>query len=127
MRNKTLAICMLALSSFAYADINVSHKDLGTGVPGKSGADTAVFIYDGMYHVPQYMPGYPTAAPIWQRVVEVDCTVAGKDLECVGYNWLPEFGRAEYLMIKPKMVQSPAPKIVEKVIFKEVPAKKKGE
>ena len=82
-------------------------------------------------HVPQYLPGFPTAATIWPRIVEVNCESNKGQLQCEGFHWTPDMGRAEYLFITPKVVEKPAPVIVEKIVEKkvlvEVPVKKKPE
>lgn len=84
-----------------------------------------------IYHSPQYMPGYPTAATIFPRVVDVDCVRVINGISCKGYNWLPEMGRGEYLMVHPVIHEPPQPQIITKIITKEVlvevPVKKKGE
>ena len=51
----------------------------------------------GVWHVPQYMPGYPTAATIWPRVVIIQC----EGDVCPGYEVTPELGRGEYLFFLP--------------------------
>ncbi len=114
--------------------ILVNRETLGTGVPGQQGLENNVFEYvDGTLHVPQYLPGNPTAATIWPRVVDVNCTknVDGNVLTCEGYHWLPEMGRGEYLLLHPVVVEPPKPIIVEKTkvvtVIKEVPVKKKHE
>jgi hypothetical protein len=79
------------------------------------------------------MPAYPTAAVLWARVIEVPCVKVASGLKCDGYTWRPELGRAEYLFIKPVVVQAPTVitntviKEVPIVVLKEVPAKPKKE
>jgi len=60
------------------------------------------------------MPGHPTAATLYPRVVDVECTKVSTGLNCKGYNWLPELGRGEYLMIRP--VLAPEPVVVTKTV-----------
>lgn len=131
----SLVMAVLALPAFAdeqtvVSNVSVVRNDLGTGVPGQQGVENAFKMPEGTYHVPQYLPGTPTAATIYPRVVEVNCnrTVDGS-LTCNGYNWTPDMGRAEYLLIKPRVVQPVQPVVVEKTVtvLKEVPCKKKGE
>ncbi len=74
---------------------------LGSGEPGEPGFEKATPVYNNIYHVPQYMPGYPTAAIIWPRVIEVPCRKVEAGLQCDGYNWTPNMGRAEYLYFMP--------------------------
>jgi hypothetical protein len=51
-----------------------------------------------VWHVPQYLPGFPTAATIWPRVIILQCA---SDL-CSGYEITPEMGRGEYLFFVPE-------------------------
>ena len=64
-----------------------------------AGTDNADPVADyGVWHVPQYMPGFPTAATIWPRVVDVRCA---EDNACTGYLITPAMGRGEYLFFRP--------------------------
>ena len=124
-----LLVAVVSMPVFAdgVSAVTVQDQVLGTGVPGASGVQETYALPDGVYHAPQYLPGSPTAATIYPRVVEVNCTKnADGSLNCEGYHWLPEMGRAEYLLVKPRVVEAPKPVIVEKVVtvIKEVPAKK---
>jgi hypothetical protein len=109
--------------SSSHAEDSVAVRDtvLGSGAPGDSGSTAATPVMDGMYHAPQYMPGSPTAATIYPRVIDVKCTQVGGMLNCDGYNWSPDMGRAEYLMIRPTIVKPVQPKVI--TIIKEVPVK----
>lgn len=128
----------------ARADLQVlpvMRNQLGTGTPAPMitvGDQQAVYVDDGYYHIPQYLPNHPTAATIWPRVVEVECEKIDSKVICEGYHWAPAQGRAEYIMIIPKIKEKtrpiefdpPAagpkkPEVI--VILKEVPVKKKGE
>ncbi|MEO5606086.1 MAG: hypothetical protein ABIR13_00675 [Polaromonas sp.] len=82
-----------------FADVKIQRNLLGSGIQNEAmTADVATQVGDyGVYHVPQYMPGHPTAATIWPRVVEVKCQ---NDL-CEGYENTPALGRGEYLFFKP--------------------------
>lgn len=125
----TLALVGMASSVFAQ-EVAVERRELGSGSPGISGFEIAGKWDNNIFHAPQYMPGHPTAATLYPRVVDVECTKVATGLNCKGYNWLPELGRGEYLMIRP--VLAPEPKVVEKVvpgpiIYKEVPVKPKKE
>lgn len=112
-------------------DVAIYNTPLGSGTPGStSKLEDAKPVMDGMYHAPQYMPGYPTAATLFPRVVDVECTETD-DLStnsmksvCNSYNWSPAMGRGEYLFIRPTKGKEPV--VVEKpiVIYKEVPVKK---
>ena len=119
--------------------INVHRHTLGSGEQGVKGFEVASPVLENhIYHGPQYMPFYPTAAVIWPRVIEIDCfeeSAHGLN-KCKGYNWAPSMGRAEYLFVTPRYVKPAPPVIVEKIvtvpgperiILKEVPVKPKKE
>lgn len=131
----TLAGLLLASSAFA-ADVGIVRNELGSGTPGTQGWERAVQVGpDSTYlHTPQYMPGFPTAATIWPRVVNVKCTSEkvyprahsqSKEVrtvqKCDGYNWSPELGRGEYLFINPTVVEAPQPVVITNTVIKEVP------
>lgn len=96
---KYIFIFTLCGMSSVFADVKIQRNILGSGIQNASaGSDAATQVGDyGVYHVPQYMPGYPTAATIWPRVVEVKCQ---NDI-CEGYESSPALGRGEYLFFKP--------------------------
>lgn len=128
MKKLILSLALMAAAGLAFAQVNVQRNELGSGTPGTQGVEQADFWSNGIYHAPQYMPGYPTAAVIFPRVVEVECKrdVLG-GLNCNGYNWTPDMGRAEYLLVKPRIVEPVVPQVITRTIIKEVPVKKKGE
>ena len=71
---------------------------LSSGLQNARGTENALPVGSlGVWHVPQYLPGYPTAATIWPRVIFLQCTA---DL-CAGYTITPEVGRGEYLFFVP--------------------------
>lgn len=118
--------------------VPVLRNQLGTGAPAPVltvGTETAIYVDDGYYHLPQHLSGYPTAAVLWPRVVEVECDKVGDRLVCDGYHWTPRLGRAEYVMLLPRLRQPPPPPapppVVRccepQVIYREVPVKKKAE
>jgi len=138
MMKKLLALALLStcLSAYAENSIIIERRQLGSGTPAPAvttGTQWANSVNDGMYHVPQYLPGFPTAATIWPRTITTPCvrTPTGQ-LTCNGYNWRPEFGRAEYLFVTPEIVQPPqvikelvpVPVIIEREVIREVPVKK---
>lgn len=134
MKKLILAFALVGLTGSVLAQVNLSNKELGSGTPGKTGYENAVKWDNNIFHAPQYMPGHPTAATLYPRVIDVECVKVSTGLNCKGYNWLPELGRGEYLMIRP--VLAPEPKVVEKVVpvvvpgptvYKEVPVKAKKE
>ncbi|MDB5947274.1 MAG: hypothetical protein JWQ33_2300, partial [Ramlibacter sp.] len=88
----------------ACAQVEIGRSLLGSGEPGQTGFENATEVYNNIYHVPQYLPGFPTAAVLWPRVVEVPCRRVGAGLQCEGYHWTPRMGRAEYLFFVPVLV-----------------------
>jgi hypothetical protein len=102
---KFIAAAALAVTlAPAIGQVQIGRSPLGSGEPGQSGLENATLVFDNVYHVPQYMPGFPTAATLWPRVVEVPCRRVGAGLQCDGYNWTPRMGRAEYLFFVPVLV-----------------------
>jgi hypothetical protein len=119
---KLLMAVLIGVAGVASAQtVSVKREQLGSGTPGLVGLENATRWDNNIFHAPQYLPGYPTAASLWARVVEVPCEKAGDRLECKGYNWLPEMGRGEYLMIKPVIVEKQKPIVITNTIVKEVP------
>lgn len=110
-------------------DVSIENRQLGSGTPGQVTTEDGMFISKGadgdIYHAPQYMPNYPTAAPIWPRVVEVECTKnTDGTLSCDGYTWQPKYGRGEYIFFHPKIKKPTACCLTPPVvIYKEVPVK----
>lgn len=92
------------------SNVKIGRVLLGSGEPGAppSTLENATQVYNNLFHAPQYMPFFPTAATIWPRVIEVPCRMAGPDLVCERYYWRPEYGRGEYLFFSP-VVLSGAP------------------
>lgn len=87
------------------SNVRIGRVLLGSGEPGGgpgAGAyENATQVYENLFHAPQYMPYFPTAATIWPRVIEVPCRQSGADLVCDRYYWRPEYGRGEYLFFTP--------------------------
>lgn len=96
---------MVVAGSVAAQSVNVQRNDFGSGTPGATGFESAIKWDNDLYYAPQYLPGYPTAATIWPRAVDVECKRVGSMLNCKGYNWTPEMGRGEYLMIRPHITK----------------------
>ena len=105
MKKLTLLLLLYSCTGWGLAEVNIDRMSLGSGTPGNSGVENALKWDAEVYHAPQYMPGYPTASVIFPRAISVLCMQKGADLHCKGYNWLPEMGRAEYLMIRPIIVK----------------------
>jgi hypothetical protein len=100
-----------AISSF-----EVERLPFGSGTPADgaaAGTEAAQMVIDGLYHVPNYMPGFPTAATVWPRELPVECESEPEDgaSRCTGYRVTPEVGRGEYIFVRP--YARPAPKIVQ--------------
>lgn len=96
----TAAFCVASASSAATTatDLRVERIPMGSGLQNLTGAENAERVGTlGVWHVPQYMPGYPTAATIWPRVVILQC----ENELCAGYAITPEMGRGEYLFFEP--------------------------
>lgn len=92
------------------SDVSIQRNTFGSGSPDgePGGYENGQMVFNDIYHVPQYLPGYPTAATIWPRVIDVPCTrEPNGELQCQGYNWLPKFGRGEYLFFRPVVAVAP--------------------
>lgn len=134
---KLLALAALLFASASFAqNVGIQRETLGSGTPGQGGYERALPVLENdIYHAPQYMAAFPTAATIWPRIVEVPCTKSGDVLKCQGYEWQPKYGRGEYLFfkavvvepVKPVVVEKVIPVIVERKVFVEVPTKPKKE
>lgn len=107
-----IATCVVACSVKASAQpltnmmvanmhVDIERSPLGSGVPMQTGFEEATLVYDDLFHAPQYLPGFPTAASIWPRVIDVRCVNEDGRIRCEGYNWLPMMGRGEYLFFRP--------------------------
>lgn len=125
------AFMLISVSAFAQHvemvignAVPVTREQLGTGTPASMvtvGTEWAKIVDDGYYHTPQQMAGFPTAATIWPRVVEVQCALGEHGVVCDGYNWTPKLGRGEYLFIKPVYKEAPVPQIIIKETVVKVP------
>lgn len=121
-----LAIAFSAIGmSAASAQPMIERQGLGSGEPGVSGWEPSTAVGNDAFHAPQYMPGSPTAASIWPRVVEVPCNAGAT--QCEGYQNVPALGRGEYLFFRPAPTQAEvkvAPPVVitqePRVIIREV-------
>ena len=94
----------------------VERLPFGSGTPSNSvttGTESAHIVVDGLYHVPNYMPGFPTAATIWPRELPVECESNATDgsPHCTGYRVLPMVGRGEYIFVRP--YAKPTPKVIQ--------------
>lgn len=126
---KLAIIAALFFAASASASVSIDSVLNGSGTPGNDIPENAVEVSNGIMHAPQYMPGYPTAATLWPRVIEVPCTKNETgDVKCNGYKWSPNLGRGEYLFIAPKVVEEPvlvAPIHDTVIVERSVPVKQK--
>lgn len=115
-------LTLMALAGAASAaDLSIDRREGGFGTPGLDGQEKAQ-QWDGslaIYHALTYLPGSPTAATIYPRVVDVECSKnAQGNFSCGGFNWRQELGRAEYLFVRPVLAKEQPVK--EVVVVKEV-------
>lgn len=97
-------------------DLEVDRLPFGSGTPAVGETDStqaAEHVADGLYHVPNYLPGHPTAATIWPREVTIKCTrERGTERRfCSGYSVIPMVGRGEYIFVRPEDVPEPQPPV----------------
>ena len=109
--------------------VYVKDEAFGSGAPGTRGYTKATRLPGGIYFVPQYLPGNPTAGVVYPRVINVPCKVgANNTLYCDGFHWLPSMGQGQFLFVQPVIVHAKKPIIVvvkqTRTILKEVPIKK---
>ncbi len=103
-----LFISVMLVSMPAHSrELAIERVSLGSGMQNSSGFENASPVGDlGVWHAPQYLPGYPTAATLWPRIVRVDCL----EDRCSGYTVTPGMGRGEYLFFQPARVSSSRPR-----------------
>jgi hypothetical protein len=90
-------ILMCAAHGASAPGLRIERRPFGSGLQNATGIENAEPVGDlGVWHVPQYLPGYPTSATIWPRVIDVTCI---NDV-CPGYNITPALGRGEYLFFR---------------------------
>jgi hypothetical protein len=117
MKKLILIAALIGLAGSVMAqNVTVVREALGSGQPESKGVENASKWDNNVFHAPQYMPGYPTAATLYPRIIDVPCTATGNTLSCKGYNWLPELGRGEYLMIRPTVVVAEKPQVITKIV-----------
>lgn len=100
----------------AGARVRINGVPLGSGVPTATGMpqpEAAHHVANGDFHVPNYLPGHPTAATLWPRVVWLPCERDEwrAELVCGGYDVSPSRGEYVYLrpLEKPKSLPPPPP------------------
>jgi hypothetical protein len=81
------------------------------------------------------LPGQPTAATLWPRIIRVECTMEMGRMKCDYPPRGPEVGRGEYIMYEPVLKKEPVQQVIiqqqptevivkEVTVIKEVPPKK---
>jgi hypothetical protein len=129
MKKLILLAALIGIAGSVLAqEVTIERQPLGSGQPEHSGYENAQKWDNNIYHAPQYMLGYPTAAVLYPRVLDVQCVQTSTGLKCKGYVGSPDIGRGEYLMIRP--IVTPEPKPVDPItvintvtIIKEVSVK----
>jgi hypothetical protein len=110
-----------ARKTLPVAAFEVERIPFGSGTPANGvtvATETAHIVVDGLYHVPNYLPGFPTAATIWPRELPLECDTdpATGNPTCTGYRVLPAVGRGEYIFVRPyakDVVPPPAPVVID--------------
>ena len=154
MKNSFIAAILLCVCMYSIADdvpptnlwnsspIMVQRIQIGSGTPTNNvtpGSERAIPIANDLYNVPNYLPGYPTAASIWPRVISVNCDrQLNGSVVCGGYDVNQSMiGRGEYIYIKPIIHELPSVSIpplqfkIEDIqlrlppVFLDVPKKKR--
>lgn len=72
----------------------------------------------GIHHVPGMLPGHPTAATLWPRIIRVECVMEDGKMKCDYPARTPSVGRGEYVMYEPVLRKEP----VQQVIIQQTPA-----
>ncbi len=106
------ATCSIAAA--ASGNFQIERMASGSGTPAvgeTNGTETAEHVADGLYHVSNFLPGFPTAATIWPREVPITCGLdhATQRKTCSGYRVIPAIGRGEYIFVRPMEVPAPPP------------------
>lgn len=106
------ATCSIAAA--AGGNFQIERMATGSGTPAvgeTNGTETAEHVADGLYHVSNFLPGFPTAATIWPREVPITCDMdrATQRKICSGYRVIPAIGRGEYIFVRPIEVSAPPP------------------
>lgn len=121
MKNYLLIAALFVASAASAQNVIILNNEYGSGVQGNSGATNAYIVSNEIdptvYHAPQYLPYFPTAATIWPRVIEVPCREVGQNMvECDTYNWTPDMGRGEYLFFRRNVVVTQQPQVIIKEV-----------
>ena len=122
MKRLILNLTFVILTGPVMAQVGIHRVENGSGQPNATGIENADQWEQDIYHAPQYMPGYPTAATLWPHIIDVPCANTAGKIICNGYNWTPDMGRTEYLLIRPVISEPVKPIVVTNTvtIIKEV-------
>ena len=110
------SLALLALGAHAEdgpgGKLRIAGVPLGSGIPLAGQvpeSSVAEPVAGNHYHVPNYLLGYPTAAALWPREVQVPCRrdEASGDLTCAGYAVSPL--RGEYIYVRPVVLEVTPP------------------
>lgn len=100
------ALSLVVYCTMVNGAVLVAPVQDGLGTPGNDEYENATQVSNDVLHVPQYMPGFPTAGTIWPRIVQLPCKVkievdGSQNTLCEGFKYSPAMGRAEYLFFEP--------------------------
>ncbi len=118
MKRILFGISIWLMAALAHAAVVINNEPLGDGPPSHTmtvGTTKAYYWGDGLYFVPGYMPGWPTAATMWPRVVTVKCVKeTDGTIHCDGYEIRDQQiqHRGEYILFRPIIVDPPKPPVV---------------
>jgi hypothetical protein len=118
------AAALPARADDAAPAIRVMRVPLGSGTPSSgttAGSEHAYEVAAGTYHVPNHMPGFPTAATIWPRQLLLGCVEAQGELECDGFAVHPSIGRGEYIYVSPAVTAPPPAPAASEMLIIQVP------
>lgn len=106
------ATCSIAAA--AGGNFQIERMASGSGTPAvgeTNGTEAAEHVADGLYHAPNFLPGFPTAATIWPREVPITCDLdrTTQRKTCSGYRVIPAIGRGEYIFVRPMEIPAPPP------------------
>jgi hypothetical protein len=112
-----------AVNQSPYGIVTFKNIPMGTGQPSDKTFGSTIGMYwgNGLFFVPGYLPGYPTAAVLWDRVIDVNCKKVVGGLSCDGSALHDQqvANRGEYILYRP-VIQNPPVKVIEKPIEKTI-------
>jgi hypothetical protein len=103
-----------------YGVVTFENMQMGTGQPSNNTSGSTIGMYwgNGLFFVPGYLPGYPTAGVLWVRVINVNCQKVVGGLSCDGSALHSQQinNRGEYILYRPVIKNTPV--VVKTVIEK---------